>query len=549
MIVGLCFKLFKIRLINLLSLMTIILYMKQFSTLFLFICGFLLSYAQSLEWHKVFEDHSFGASSPISPSAVHDDENSVFVSVVENDTLKIYKYLVDGSPNGILNTEKRLDEYTSIIYLENGEFAIAFRENIQNDKVHLLQFDSSLNISRFAQLDFPVFTFFPGINHLIENDNQLYITLFDGGEHQLYKINADNSTTHLYSGDVDITFGENFILTENGNIIFSYLKSNFHLVRCVSLADGSIVWEHKSQLQEWQLGDYEIFDIEGELVKVSLDIIWEDTVQIGTIRIIRINKLTGFEISESVLFPDQECAYQFEDLMYNDQTGNLYLAYYSVCNDWEMSLLEFDPLSGDPIQSVLFHTEHDELNIGSQAEIFNLENGKIGFIYKSYVDEIEHGNLFVVRLNSDLSVDNTLEINLNPPNGSEAITHLLPIENSKFLLSGVVPDNDPFIFWEQVKYYTMMIDMEGEMSTEELVNSNNKLTIYPNPASQSVNIHIPQPGFGSLNVYDFSGKIIYRKLGYLGSLFQLNLKSIPTGTYILRISIDNKNYQGRLLVD
>lgn len=138
---------------------------------------------------------------------------------------------------------------------------------------------------------------------------------------------------------------------------------------------------------------------------------------------------------------------------------------------------------------------------------------------------------------------------MNPPNGSEAITHFLPIENSKFLLSGIIPDNDPFIFWEKVKYYTMMIDMDGVMSAEELENSNKKLTIYPNPSNQFVRVQIPVSGTGNLIMYDTLGKMIYWKSGYLQTSNLINLTQLHSGTYIVKVSIGKEIYQGRLLVN
>ncbi|SMC84681.1 T9SS type A sorting domain-containing protein [Moheibacter sediminis] len=523
--------------------------MKQIFILIFLILNLMFASAQLLEWHKVFDRHSFGGFAPISPAAVKDVHNSVYISVAENDTLKIYKYFEDGILSGILDTNLHFDKSTPMINLPNGEFAVVFRANFVDDIIYFLQFDSSLNVTRFSQLNFAEFDFIADPQNLIISQEQLFLTLFDGLEHQLYKLNNTDTPELLYSANVEIAFGEDVLVMENGNLIFSYQNSNQHMVRCVSSSDGSVVWEHLTELQHWQLRKYKVFNADNHLLKFTHDIVWQDSDAIGTFKVIKLDSNTGQEISSLELFPDMTCVYAIFDMVYNETNGNMYLAYFNSCNNAFISLLEFNPLEVAPLHSSTFEYINDPLNIGQQAHLSILDNGKPAFIYKKYIDETEHGNLFIVKLNSDLSVESTLEINFDPPNGSESIANILPVDGSKFLISGVIPNNDPFIFWEEVKYFTAMIDLGGIMSIKDFTASNDKLLIYPNPAKQFANVHLPEAGFGTLSIFNLAGQIVYSESQLFENDYKLNLSLFKQGNYVVNFSVGNKKYFGRLMVN
>ncbi|MFT4601397.1 MAG: hypothetical protein ACI857_001577 [Arenicella sp.] len=97
--------------------------------------------------------------------------------------------------------------------------------------------------------------------------------------------------------------------------------------------------------------------------------------------------------------------------------------------------------------------------------------------------------------------------------------------------------NSLSVFELYLRYRTGTVGIE---KTEQ----KNKLKIYPNPASNFLNVEIPAKGL--LKIFDISGKVVFSKDIIPGTQFiELNLTK---GPYILELSSKDEVYRGKIVV-
>jgi hypothetical protein len=77
-----------------------------------------------------------------------------------------------------------------------------------------------------------------------------------------------------------------------------------------------------------------------------------------------------------------------------------------------------------------------------------------------------------------------------------------------------------------------------------------EMNIYPNPASGTVNIRLPEKFTeADLQVLTIQGKIVRESVVYPSSgEFNADLTSLPEGAYLIKISAKNKNYFGKIQI-
>jgi hypothetical protein len=81
---------------------------------------------------------------------------------------------------------------------------------------------------------------------------------------------------------------------------------------------------------------------------------------------------------------------------------------------------------------------------------------------------------------------------------------------------------------------------------EEVVNSD-KLTIYPNPARDFVNI-ILQDGFGSIYISDLTGRVLMKQNVVKITSYQLDVSRISQGLYIISVLTEDYQLQSAMLL-
>jgi hypothetical protein len=81
--------------------------------------------------------------------------------------------------------------------------------------------------------------------------------------------------------------------------------------------------------------------------------------------------------------------------------------------------------------------------------------------------------------------------------------------------------------------------------------ANNKATIYPNPATNSLTISFNKPLAKSfvLELYSYSGELIYGEVLVEGSTnYQLNIGTQPSGIYIYKVQTEKGYITGKVVL-
>lgn len=96
--------------------------------------------------------------------------------------------------------------------------------------------------------------------------------------------------------------------------------------------------------------------------------------------------------------------------------------------------------------------------------------------------------------------------------------------------------------------------INGQITVNTDINENyncNELTIYPNPASDYIEIKLPEEGKEvGFKIIDLQGKIIDQfYYSNCSSVFNLDVSSLDTGNYLLETSFDNQKFINRLIIN
>jgi len=78
-----------------------------------------------------------------------------------------------------------------------------------------------------------------------------------------------------------------------------------------------------------------------------------------------------------------------------------------------------------------------------------------------------------------------------------------------------------------------------------------QVNVYPNPASDQLQVILEEAvGKGALmEIVNMEGQVIYEATVGSSSASMINLTTFPAGTYVVRISTQEKNYTGKLVID
>ena len=114
--------------------------------------------------------------------------------------------------------------------------------------------------------------------------------------------------------------------------------------------------------------------------------------------------------------------------------------------------------------------------------------------------------------------------------------------NTNSLSTYSFTDSDPLT---GVNYYRLkQIDIDGSSTYSKLVSvtfeGNERLVIFPNPASDRLNIRIPQGNkYSMIHVTDASGKLVLQKTISSSSTADLDIRGLPKGVYVLQLIGDD----------
>ena len=183
------------------------------------------------------------------------------------------------------------------------------------------------------------------------------------------------------------------------------------------------------------------------------------------------------------------------------------------------------------VLSIFSHHEDGSAELGIQGrELFD-ESIQIPLGFSSLVDE---------ESTYTISIDTLEGVNLN-----NATVYLYDQQN-KVVINLSLED---YSFSATKGTYSNRFILQFQ-EREVLNNASfalDTLTIFPNPATSTVNIASTNSGIEGLKVIDIQGREVINSSFETTNSFQLNIENIPTGIYIITIETENGNLNKRFI--
>jgi hypothetical protein len=124
-----------------------------------------------------------------------------------------------------------------------------------------------------------------------------------------------------------------------------------------------------------------------------------------------------------------------------------------------------------------------------------------------------------------------------------------PIFSVDFTVSGSTFNVDPA---DQTYFKDMTLDYTPATTGLENVTGNQALSVYPNPSTGDfyINFASEEKGNVNLNIVDVSGRIVYEKQFSVSELinYPMQLSDLKTGIYILKLSVNTKEIQQKIVI-
>lgn len=505
--------------------------MKSILILFLLVINFIQ--AQTCTWSKLFDIHSTSGVGGLSQNTIKDNNGNIIVAVVEEDILKLYKLDHLGNVVASLNTNKECGYFSRIEQVSQNDFALVYDNapTAQQSRFKLVRFSSALNDFQETTLNFPGNSFIK-LSSFFVKDNSFYFSVISNSLQRLYCIDENNQLVLRHQSTLATVNYENFSFLNNGNCIIDYKSENNHLIRCISLVTGQLVWENTSVtsgLNTLLLEYKTIVDNNDNIYFAGLERTWVDGQQNDVIKLKSIDHTNGSVIQSNNLIPIGGCAIKVDDFKFNPINNHFYISYRSCFPDPMVVLVELDH-NFDPVNQKTFPFTDDILESGQGSSIIIRSNGSLIFTYTKFKNEIENGNLFIVNLSSNLLINSTSDFNIAPKNSSEAFSSFLFYDNSNLLITGIVPDTDPLIWLEKVQYYVAMFEVDALLSVVN-PSDGNSISMAPNPVQHSLSIKSQTP-IKSTTIYDVLGK----KIADINVITDsIDVSNLSQGIYIIKV--------------
>jgi len=155
----------------------------------------------------------------------------------------------------------------------------------------------------------------------------------------------------------------------------------------------------------------------------------------------------------------------------------------------------------------------------------------------------------------DATGDTWTEFNQLPPLGSYGRARKISAGGSMVIVDGrlfALKGNQTREFWRDSlpSLEALRIPREGVMAARTGLGDW-QLAISPNPLASGfavVRCNLPKGGSVSLEIFDASGRRVHSSLGIRTSEFRLDLRSMPAGVYLVRVTTDNFSTTRKLVV-
>ena len=334
-----------------------------------------------------------------------------------------------------------------------------------------------------------------------------------GGDFDFGDIDGDNDLDLIMTGKNSL--GELFVklYSNNGSGIYSLISGTSFLP----------VW----------LSSVEFIDVDNDN-DLDLLICGEDIANTSIASLYLNNGSGSFSIAPDtpftgsnfgdIAFGDTDNDGDQDILITGSNSNGQNIAEFYINNGSSFSLLPNTPFTGTSLHSSSFADFNNDGQL-DLLHIGNSNNGLIGHIYENtgsnnfiLVDSITiAGSYNGSNIVSDFNGDNKLDI----------ITTGTSFTN---------PIRAPKIYFNESVI----------LSVNENNDSENELTIYPNPTNGLIKVKTDLKPYFDMEVYDLMGNRIFQN-SYSEPIISIKL-NIASGFYLIHISSDNKRYSRKLIV-
>ncbi|MBK7428831.1 MAG: T9SS type A sorting domain-containing protein [Saprospiraceae bacterium] len=480
----------------------------------------------------------------IRPNSVIDEEGNIIYVSVEKDILHFYKYDANGNELAHLNSAQTTGAFSKLIKLASGDFAIAYDLTpLEVERtIKILTFNPDLEIIQNQEIDLPFTSEACILYSIFELNSEIFLSIFNWEEHFIFKILEDGSTEFIFSGAASFASEEKLTFLSDQSLLIEYQYGTEHLIRRISIRDKQLIWE-KKYLNEGRI-EMQYKTAHGNdqwIALASAERDWVDGEARDTVRLKKIDLEDGSIILDTFLIPDNHCITHLSDFKFNAITGRFYLSLAGCFPIYNLSLTELD-VDFNFLRTAIHDVNSDELFMHDPAYLHVLPEGEMVFVFKSRKDSIERGNLYITILQENLSFGNVLEINLPPKNSSESISDILTYDNHKILFTGSIPSSELNVFWEEVQFFTMLIDFESTTSTENTKLNSRNLEIFPNPVHDMLYFKIEED-IKQVQIHHISGQLVFHSQNNQSNF--ISVDSLPGGVYTLTLTTNSGHIYSR----
>lgn len=130
----------------------------------------------------------------------------------------------------------------------------------------------------------------------------------------------------------------------------------------------------------------------------------------------------------------------------------------------------------------------------------------------------------------------------------------LYLENVSYADTGIYTcqANSSLIYFLKLYRKPVHITIDTSGVSIEHLSENNKIQLYPNPATEFVTIDLPDKSkITDLKILDMNGKSIFphESLGLTDHKTMINVAGIKPGIYVMQIETENSNYTTKLIIN
>lgn len=156
-----------------------------------------------------------------------------------------------------------------------------------------------------------------------------------------------------------------------------------------------------------------------------------------------------------------------------------------------------------------------------------------------------------VKIKNDFTIDNSFGTNgevitnvSDPKYNEQFPTRILATSDGKIIVAGsitYIPNpNVPSI--QNQDYVILRYNNTLNLSAEEITQS--EITIYPNPAKDILTFKTTEK-IRKAEIYDLNGRLVKVELGISNN--QIDVSSLKTGTYVIKVTSDKKYHQTKFI--